>query len=96
VAGGETAEIFGATTLEEDKRWRKFGFAKIASDSLPLMSAEVRAALENYARGVNAYIAALDDRVSDFESEGKKFLLFQPNNLFILNNLPEILLFIYT
>jgi penicillin amidase len=62
VAGGETAEIFGSTVLEEDKRWRKFGFAKIAADSLPLMSAEVRAALENYARGVNAYIASLDDK----------------------------------
>src|SRR5947209_2022535 len=24
---GETAEIFGKATLEEDKRWRKFGFA---------------------------------------------------------------------
>jgi penicillin amidase len=62
VAGGETAEIFGSTVLEEDKRWRKFGFAKIAADSLPLMSAEVRAALENYARGVNAYIAGLEDK----------------------------------
>ncbi len=62
VAGGETAEIFGGSVLEEDKRWRKFGFAKIAADSLPLMRAEVRHALENYARGVNAYIATLDDK----------------------------------
>jgi penicillin amidase len=62
VAAGETAEIFGATALEEDKRWRKFGFAKIAADTLPLTRAEVRAALENYARGVNAYVATLDDK----------------------------------
>lgn len=62
VAGGETAEIFGGSALEEDKRWRKFGFAKIAADSLPLMQPETRAALENYARGVNAYIATLDDK----------------------------------
>jgi penicillin amidase len=62
VAGGETAEIFGATALEEDKRWRKFGFAKIAADSLPLLTTEVRASLENYARGVNAYIATLGDK----------------------------------
>ena len=62
VAGGETAEIFGASVLEEDKRWRKYGFAKIAADSLPSMTAEVRASLENYARGVNAFIATLDDK----------------------------------
>jgi acyl-homoserine lactone acylase PvdQ len=29
VARGETAEIFGRTILEEDKRWRKFGFARL-------------------------------------------------------------------
>lgn len=62
VAGGETAEIFGAATFEEDKRWRKFGFKKIVADSLRYTSPEVVSALENYARGVNAYIASLDDK----------------------------------
>jgi penicillin G amidase len=61
VAGGETAEIFGRTTIEEDKRWRRFGFRKIAEASLKHLSPELTAALENYARGVNAYIASLDD-----------------------------------
>lgn len=60
VARGETAELFGKTTLEEDKRWRKFGFAKIAEDSLQYLTPELKAALENYARGVNAYIATLN------------------------------------
>src|SRR4051794_37714599 len=27
VPRGQTAEIFGSLTLEEDKRWRRFGFA---------------------------------------------------------------------
>lgn len=67
VAGGETAELFGKITLEEDKRWRKFGFAKICADSLTLSAPEVRAALENYARGVNAYIAALDENTLPVE-----------------------------
>ncbi len=75
VAGGETAEIFGGSVLEEDKRWRKFGFAKIAADSLPLMQPEVRAALENYARGVNAYIATLDDQSFPIEF---KILQYRP------------------
>ncbi len=62
VARGETAEIFGKVVLEEDKRWRRFGFAKIAEESLALMSPDVKSALENYTRGVNAYIATLDQK----------------------------------
>ena len=60
VARGETAEIFGKQTLEEDKRWRRYGFAKVAAESVQYLSPELRAALESYARGVNAYIASLD------------------------------------
>lgn len=62
VSRGETAELFGRTVIEEDKRWRRFGFAKIAEENLRLMDPSLRAALENYARGVNAYLASLDDK----------------------------------
>ena len=62
VARGETSEIFGKTTLEEDKRWRRFGFAKIAEESLAFLSPDLRSALESYAKGVNAYVATLDDK----------------------------------
>lgn len=62
VARGETAEIFGKATIEEDKRWRRFGFQKIADDSIGYLSPQLRAALDSYARGVNAYIASLDDK----------------------------------
>ena len=67
VARGETAEIFGKATLEDDKRWRKFGFAKIADESFALFTPELKAVLENYARGVNAYIATLDDKTLPVE-----------------------------
>lgn len=60
VARGETAELFGKQTLEEDKRWRKLGFAKIAEDSLQYLNPELKNALDNYARGVNAYISTLN------------------------------------
>ena len=60
LARGETAEIFGRSVLEEDKRWRRFNFAKIAEENLQFLSPELRAALDNYAKGVNAYIASLD------------------------------------
>jgi penicillin amidase len=61
LARGETAEIFGSSVLEEDKRWRRFGFAEVADQSLNVLTPELRAALNNYARGVNAYIASLDE-----------------------------------
>ncbi len=64
---GETAEIFGRATLEEDKRWRKFNFAAVSGESLKIMSPELRLALESYARGVNAYIATLDDKTLPIE-----------------------------
>lgn len=67
VARGETAEIFGRAVLEEDKRWRKFGFAAIAEETLKNTTPENRAALENYARGVNAYIATLEAKTLPIE-----------------------------
>ena len=67
LARGETAEIFGAQTLEEDKRWRRFGFAQIADESIGKLTPELRSALENYARGVNAFIATLDDKSMPIE-----------------------------
>ena len=67
VARGETAEIFGKTTLEEDKRWRRFGFARVAELSLEYHSRELRSALESYAKGVNAYIATLDEKTLPIE-----------------------------
>jgi penicillin amidase len=75
LARGETAEIFGQQVLEEDKRWRRFGFAAIAEESLGLLSPELKAALENYARGVNAYIATLDEASTPVEF---KILQYKP------------------
>lgn len=62
VPRGETAEIFGSATLEEDKRWRKFGFARVAEETIENASPSARAILEAYARGVNAYIATLNEQ----------------------------------
>lgn len=56
-ARGELSEIFGSTTLEQDKRWRRYGFAQLAQKQLPLVSPAARAMLEAYARGVNTYIS---------------------------------------
>jgi penicillin amidase len=60
ISRGELAEIFGKQVLEEDKRWRRYGFAKVAEDSMATLNPQLKKALEDYARGVNAYIATLD------------------------------------
>ncbi|MEP7212363.1 MAG: penicillin acylase family protein [Acidobacteriota bacterium] len=67
VARGETAEIFGATALNEDKRWRRFGFAGIAEQNLQYLSPQLRSALDSYAAGVNAYISTLDAKTLPVE-----------------------------
>jgi penicillin amidase len=67
VARGETAELFGKQALEGDKRWRKFGFATIVEETFKGFTPEYRAILENYARGVNAYIATLDAKTLPVE-----------------------------
>lgn len=63
-ARGELAEIFGAapngSVLEDDKEHHRYGFAQLAEAQVALMPAKLRAALEDYARGVNAYIESLD------------------------------------
>ncbi|MCY7348152.1 MAG: penicillin acylase family protein, partial [Pyrinomonadaceae bacterium] len=75
VARGETAEIFGKATLEEDKRWRKFGFARIAEENIKNAAGDSRVMLENYTRGVNAYIAALNEKTLPVEFQ---ILRYQP------------------
>ncbi|MDX6695626.1 MAG: penicillin amidase [Blastocatellia bacterium] len=59
-ARGELSEIFGNTTIDEDKRHRNFGFAQLAEAQLMQAPAKLRRALEDYARGVNAYIESRD------------------------------------
>lgn len=75
VARGETAEIFGGSVLEEDKRWRRFGFSAVADQSLSVLTPELRVALNDYARGVNAYIASLDENSLPIEF---KILQYKP------------------
>jgi penicillin amidase len=67
LARGETAEIFGTQALEQDKRWRRFNFSKIAEENLVFLSPELRTALDSYAKGVNAYIATLNDTTLPIE-----------------------------
>ncbi len=59
---GELSEIFGRVTLEEDRRRRIFGFGALADQMVGRLSQPARAAIEAYARGVNALIESLDEK----------------------------------
>src|SRR6188508_31583 len=77
VVRGETAEIFGRQTLEEDKRWRRYGFARIAEATVRNYAPEMRTIINDYARGVNAYIASLTDESTPIEF---KILQYKPRD----------------
>ena len=77
VARGELAEIFGKQVLEEDKLWRKYGFSRIADESLTTLNPQLKTALENYSRGVNAYIATLNKETLPIEF---KILQYSPRD----------------
>jgi penicillin amidase len=59
-ARGELSEIFGKATLDEDKRHRTLGFAQLAEAQVEFLPQKLRKALEDYARGVNAFIESRD------------------------------------
>ena len=59
VARGQTAELFGTAALERDKRWRTFGFAAVAEETLQYLDPGIRSALDDFAEGVNFYISTL-------------------------------------
>lgn len=57
-ASGTLAELLGTDALAQDVELRTVGLRRAAERSLDAVSQETRVALEAYAEGVNAYIAA--------------------------------------
>ena len=72
---GEMSEIFGQTTLEEDKRHRRYGFATLADELAAHLPPEQAALLDAYAAGVNAHLATLDAKTLPPEFQ---LLQYQP------------------
>jgi penicillin amidase len=54
---GELSELFGPATLPVDRMMRTLGLRRRVVADLPALPANVRAILDAYARGVNAWIA---------------------------------------
>ncbi|GAA3445463.1 penicillin acylase family protein [Planomonospora venezuelensis] len=57
---GRLSELFGSSTLDIDKVVRTLGWRRTAEAELPLLRPETRRALEDYAAGVNAWMAQHD------------------------------------
>ncbi|MBK1689000.1 penicillin acylase family protein [Rubrivivax gelatinosus] len=57
-ASGTLAELVGASALAQDVQLRTIGLRRAAEKSLSAASPELRAGLEAYAAGVNAWVAA--------------------------------------
>jgi penicillin amidase len=62
VAAGELAELFGAAAVQQDEKARTFRFRHIATEVLGELTADQRALLSSYARGVNAALVSVHSR----------------------------------
>jgi penicillin amidase len=67
VTAGRAAEMLGEPAASTDAFIRTLGWRRVAEQELPLLSAETRAALDAYARGVNAYLKGKSPRELSFE-----------------------------
>jgi penicillin amidase len=63
IGAGRLSELLGESTLEQDRFIRTLGWHRTAAQELELLDDEVRAALEAYADGVNAYVDTHRDRL---------------------------------
>lgn len=69
-AAGELAEVLGSSMVDHDRTQRYLQLRAVADRSVPQMDAEERHALERYAEGVNAAIAAMPNLPAEFRLLG--------------------------
>lgn len=56
LGAGRLSEVFGARAIEADRTMRTLGLYRAAEANLPRLAPEVRAALDAYSAGVNAFL----------------------------------------
>lgn len=89
-ARGELSEIFGKVTLNEDKRRRTLGYARLTEAAAAQLSPPARSTFEAYARGVNAFIDSLDEERLPREF---RILGYRPRSWTVADSLTGSLLF---
>ncbi len=61
-AQGRLSEVFGTATLRTDELMRRLDIYRLAQASVAAQDADTRAALDAYARGVNAWVRTVNER----------------------------------
>jgi penicillin G amidase len=61
VTAGRLSEMFGASTLDNDKAIRTMGWRRVAEQELAMLNERTRRYLDAYARGVNEWLKANPD-----------------------------------
>jgi len=88
IGSGRLAEILGESALDSDRFIRTLGWRRTAAQELELLDNESRVALEAYAKGVNAYISAHQDRLGlEFTILGLTGVKFEPEPWTVLDTL---------
>lgn len=88
IGSGRLSEIFGESTLEQDRFIRTLGWHRVAAQELENLDPESRAALEAYAEGVNAYLKNHKGRLGlEFTILGLTGVKFEPEPWTPLNTL---------
>lgn len=88
IGSGRLAEVLGEEALDRDRFIRTVGWHRTAAQELAQLDPEVRAALEAYAEGVNAYISTHRGRLGlEFTLLGLTGVTFEPEPWTPLNTL---------
>ncbi|MBC8446336.1 MAG: penicillin acylase family protein, partial [Chloroflexi bacterium] len=88
IGSGRLAEILGESALENDRFIRTVGWRRTAAQELEQLDDQMRAVLEAYAEGVNAYISTHRGRLGlEFTMLGLTGVKFDPEPWTPLNTL---------
>ncbi|MBW4689511.1 MAG: penicillin acylase family protein [Komarekiella atlantica HA4396-MV6] len=74
IGSGRLAEIFGSSQVETDRYLRTMGWARVAQQEIQQMDAEMKANLQSYADGVNAYLTQRQGSALSLEYAVLQFL----------------------
>ncbi len=74
IGSGRLSEMFGSSQVETDRYLRTMGWARVAQQEIQEINAEMKAYLEAYSDGVNAYLAEHQGSSLSLEYAVLKFL----------------------
>ncbi|WP_390625439.1 penicillin acylase family protein [Nostoc linckia] len=74
IGSGRLSEMFGSSQVDTDRYLRTMGWARVAQQEIQEINAEMKAYLEAYADGVNAYLAEHQGSALSLEYAVLKFL----------------------